>query len=89
MIAYVLEQAVVSIIDILVCGLAAFWIVRGRRMRTWGVVLAILYVLALVGMYMGGTLGLGPVFGILGAVIGAVLGVRANRGQRATARPTA
>lgn len=71
--SYVAEQAIVSLIDIVVCAIAALLVMKGGKARLWGLVLAGLYVLAIIGTAMSGEMHLGPIFGVIAALTAAIL----------------
>lgn len=76
MISYLISEALAGIAF---CGLAAFLIALSRKMRVWGVIVAIFYLLLLIGAYMGGNLGHSLFFGPIGAIGGALLAARLKR----------
>jgi hypothetical protein len=80
LLAFLIENMLVSTLDILMAGLGAYWIARQRKMAGWGVVLLAVYTMAAIGLAMGPDgLGIGPIFGLIAAVSGVALAIYQNQ----------
>ena len=81
LVAYLVENTLVHVIDIGIAGAAAFLIARGGKGAGIGMALATIYLIAVIGGFLGDapTDYFGPIAAVVSALVFGVVGWQAKR----------